>query len=55
MEKGDKSKNPCKFIHHEIYDWKDCFNNPDSKNFKGKQETERKRRKAKRTEGLEKK
>ena len=29
-------KNPCKLKNHQNHDWKDCFNNPSSKSFKGK-------------------
>ena len=36
-EKGEKAKpkNPCKLPNHGNHEWKDCFNNPKSNNFKG--------------------
>ena len=33
---GGKSKNICNFLHHGNHDWKYCFKNSNSKNFKGK-------------------
>ena len=28
-------KNPCKIPNHKGHDWRECYNNPNSKNFKG--------------------
>ena len=33
---GKAPKNPCKLKGHGKHDWEDCYNNPNSKNFKGK-------------------
>ena len=32
-------ENPCKLPNHEHHEWKDCFNNPRSDNFKGTAKT----------------